>query len=124
MVRLGMEVRYQTDYILGMYHILFRNVPVWEPRHNSDYYMILGCLHSATLREHKKYLGRRTRIPLWHPTTPTSVERLVAALWRAIPKQKTREAQKNAWISVDMWRLVNTRVSALRYPARDQAFIW
>ena len=71
MVRLGREVRYRMDYILGTDRRLFRNVSVRDPSQNSDYYMISGCLHSATLRKHTKYLGRRTRLPLRPPTTPT-----------------------------------------------------
>ena len=38
MIRAGREVRYQTDYILGMDRRLFWNVSVREPRHNSDNY--------------------------------------------------------------------------------------
>ena len=57
MVWLGREVRSRTDYILGADHCFFRNVTVQYPRHKSYHYMVLGCLHSATLREHAKYLG-------------------------------------------------------------------
>ena len=52
MLRNGREVRSQTDYILGTDHRLFVNVSVQDPRHNSDHYMVLGCLHSASLTEH------------------------------------------------------------------------
>ena len=37
MVRLGREVRSWTDYILGTDNFLFRNMSVWDPRHNSDH---------------------------------------------------------------------------------------
>ena len=60
---------------------LFSNASVWDPRHNSYYYTILGCLFSATLREHITYLGRRTRLPLRPPTTLTREERIFADLW-------------------------------------------
>ena len=69
MVWLGREVSSWMEYILGMDHCLFRNVSVWDLRQNSDHYMILGRLCSATLREHTKYLGRHMWIPLWPPTT-------------------------------------------------------
>ena len=47
MLRKGREVRSRTDYILGTDRRLFRNVAVRDPRHNSDHYMVLGCLQSA-----------------------------------------------------------------------------
>ena len=47
MVRERKVVRSRTDYILGTDSRLFWNVSVWEPRHNTDHYMVLGCLHSA-----------------------------------------------------------------------------
>ena len=50
MVRLGREVQSRTDYILGKYCCLFRNVAVWDPQHNSDHYLVLGCIRSAPLR--------------------------------------------------------------------------
>ena len=59
MLRKGREVRSRTDYILGTDHRLFGNVSVRDPRHNSDHYMVLGCLHSASLTDHKRYLGGR-----------------------------------------------------------------
>ena len=40
-------MRSQTEYILGMDRRLFRNVTVRDPWHNSDHYMVLGCLPSA-----------------------------------------------------------------------------
>ena len=64
MVCLGREVPYRTYYILGTDHYLFRNMAIQDPRHNLDHYMVLVCLHSALLREHTEYLGRRMRLPL------------------------------------------------------------
>ena len=52
----GREVRSRTDYILGKDCRLFGFFSVRYPRHNSDHYMVLGCLHSASLTEHKQYL--------------------------------------------------------------------
>ena len=64
MVREGKVVRSWTDYILGIDCPLFWNVSVRDPRHNTDHYMVLGCLHSAPEREHTKYLTGCKRIPL------------------------------------------------------------
>ena len=49
--------------------------------------------------------------------------RLFTALRRGIPKPKSREARKNAWISAATWRIAKERVSARRYPMRNQALI-
>ena len=51
------EVRSWTDYILGMDHRLFQNFAVWDPRHNVDHYLVLGCLHDTTQREHNATSG-------------------------------------------------------------------
>ena len=49
MRRKGQVVRSRTDYILGTDRRLFRNFSVRDPRHNSDHYMVLGCLPRAPL---------------------------------------------------------------------------
>ena len=59
MIREGREVRSHTDYILGTDRRIFVNVSIRDPRHNSDYYIVLGCLHSASLKEHARYLRGR-----------------------------------------------------------------
>ena len=63
MIREGREVRSWTDYILGKDRRLFGNVSVRDPRYNSDHYMVLGCLHSAPLRDHDRYLGGAQAYP-------------------------------------------------------------
>ena len=50
-------VRSRTDYILGTDRCLLKNFAVRDPRHNSDHYMVLGCLPSAPLSATKRYLG-------------------------------------------------------------------
>ena len=82
--------------------------------------MVLGCLPSASLTEHKWYLGGRKKLPLKPPTELTIEDEVFAALWRAITKAKVREARKNKWISTENWRLVDKRVSARRDPAKGQ----
>ena len=44
MRRGGREVRSQTNYILGTYRHLLQNVAVRDARHNTDHYLVLGCL--------------------------------------------------------------------------------
>ena len=94
MVRVGREVRSRTDYILGTDRCLFRNVTVWDPRHKSDHYLVLGCLPSAPLMEYSKYLGRRKRLPIRPLATLTREDGLFAALRRSVPKPKSRESRK------------------------------
>ena len=114
-------MRYQTDYILGTDRCLFRDVTVWDPRHKSDHYLVLGCLPSAPLMEYSKYLGRRKRLPIRPLATLTREDGLFAALRRSVPKPKSREARKNTMILAATWRIVNERVSARQDHARDQA---
>ena len=102
------------DYILGTDRLLIGNVSVRDPRHNSDHYMIMGCLHSASLREHARYLGGCKRLPLRPPTEMKREDRIFAALRRDTPKPQAREDQKNARILATTWRLVDERVSARR----------
>ena len=68
MLRQGREVRSRTDYILGTDCRLFGNVSFRDPMHNSDHYMVLGCLYINSLTEHKRYLGGRKKLPLKPPT--------------------------------------------------------
>ena len=124
MIRAGKEVKSRTDYILGIDCHLFWNVSVRYPRHNSDHYMVLGCLRSASLRGHSRYLGGQKRLPLRPPTTPTRKGVLFATLRRAVLKPQAQDARKNAWISEATWTIVDERVSARRDPAKDQSLIW
>ena len=124
MIQEGREVRSWTDYIMGTDRRLFGNVSVWDPRHNSYHYMVLGCLHSASSREHNRYLRGCKRLPLRPPTAPTRDDIIFAALWRTVPNPRAQEARKNVWILATTWILVDKRVSARRYIAKYQALIW
>ena len=117
---LGRGVRSRADYLLGTDRHLFRNISARDPRYNTDHYTILGCLRSATLREHTQYLRRRKWSPLCLPGAPTREEQLFADLRQAIPKPPVREQRHNSWISAAMWRLINMIVSVHRETDRDQ----
>ena len=88
MLRYGREVRSRTDYILGTDCRLFGNVSIRDPRHNSDHYLVLGFLNSASLREHMRYLRGRKKLPLRLLTEPTREDKIFAALQRAVPKPR------------------------------------
>ena len=122
LIRKGREVRSRTDYILGADRRLFRNVAVQESWHNSDHYMVLGCIPSAPLTETKRYLVGRKRWPVRPPREPTRTDELFAALRRAVPRAQPRKARQNAWISESTWRLIDERVSARRDPRYGRAY--
>ena len=78
---------------------LFGNVSVRDPRHNSEHYTVLGCLYSAPLGEHVRYLGGRKRLPLCPPTAPMREDGIFADPRRDILKPLERDASKNGCIS-------------------------
>ena len=80
MYRGGREVKSWADYILGSDRHQSHNVSIKDPRNNTDHYMILGCLHSAKIREHTQYLERRKRYPLLPHGTPTREDLLISDL--------------------------------------------
>ena len=122
MVRQWRVVRSRTDYILGYDHRIFQNVTVRDLRHNSDHLMVIGCLHRDPPREHSRYLGRRTRLPLRMPVCQmrTQEDNIFAELWRTVPKPDKRAACHNLWMLVETWGLVGERVSARQEPEQDQ----
>ena len=44
MYRGGWEVISQTNYIMGIDSHLLQNVAVRDARHNTEYYLVMGCL--------------------------------------------------------------------------------
>ena len=117
------EVRSWADYILDTERHLFRNMSLWDPRNNSDHCLILGCLRSATLREHENYIWRSTRHPLCNPTTVTKEDGLFVYLRRTILKPKSQGKNNNPWILADTWRIVDTKLLMRQYPARNQGLL-
>ena len=116
MVRQGRVVRSQTDYILGSDPRIFQNVAFRDPRHNSDHFIVLGCLYVSSLREQSCYLGRRTRLPLRPPgrQTRTRADMLFAELRCAIPNPDKQALRYKSWILAETWRLLDQRFSARR----------
>ena len=114
-------MRSRTDYILGTDRRLFQNVAVRDPWHNTDHYMVLGCLPGTPLATTRRYQGGRKRWLVRPPAEPLQTDTLFAALRRAVPKPAPREARQNAWISAETWRLVDERVATRRVPRYCQA---
>ena len=92
-------VRSRTDFLLGTDISLFRNVSVRYLRHNTDHYMAVRHLRSATAQDHAHYIKGRQKMPLQPPTEPTREDEFFEELRRAVPKPHKQEKHKNAWIS-------------------------
>ena len=82
----GQEVCSQTDYILGTDSRLFQNVSVRDAQHNTDQYLVLGCLCRAEPAAHSRYLGKRTHFLIMTPAPPGKVDLMFTELQVAIPK--------------------------------------
>ena len=100
MVREGRVVRSRTKYLLGTDRSLFRNVSVRDPRHNTNHYMVVGHLRSATARDHARLIKGRRKMALKPPTEPMREDDLFEALRKAKPNRpsgkstRTRGSQK------------------------------
>ena len=70
MRRGGRDVRFWTDFILYPDSPLFQNKTVRDARHNTDHYLVLGCLPGVEPGTHSLYLVKRTRSPIRPPDTP------------------------------------------------------
>ena len=81
MLQGGQELRSQTNYILGTDSCLFQNAEFRDAQHNTDHYLVLGCLHGANPATHSRYLGKRTRFPIRPLYTPDKADRTFAELW-------------------------------------------
>ena len=90
MVKEGKVFRSRADYYLGTNQSFFRNVSIRDPQHNTDRFMVVGCLRSAPEREHTRYISGRRKLPSQPPTEPTREDRIFAALRRAVPRVNLR----------------------------------
>ena len=80
------EVRSCTGYILGTESRLFQNVVVRDARHNTDHYLVLGCLRGAAPAARLRSLGNLTRFPIRPMAYLDKAYRMFSELWRAIPR--------------------------------------
>ena len=85
----GKEVRSQTSYILGTYRPLLQNVVVRGVYHNTDHYLVLGCLRKSAPDAHSCYLREQTRFPIKPTMTLGGVDRLFSELWGGVGSQST-----------------------------------
>ena len=92
-------LRSWTDYLLGTERSLFRNVSVRNPIHNTNHFMVVGCLRSVLERDHARYIKGRWKMPVKPPTETTREDGIFETLQRTVPKPHEREKHKNAWIS-------------------------
>ena len=87
----GRDVRSRTDYILYTYSCLFQNVSVQDMQHNTDHYLVLGCLLVAEPAAHSLYLGKRIHSPIRPLANPDKAYCMFAELRGAIPKTPQQE---------------------------------
>ena len=87
MVRQGRELRSWTDNIMGSDRQIFQSVTIWDQGQNSNHCMLMGCLRSASPREHSNRLGRRTCLLPCPPRLQTRMqaENIFAELRRGVP---------------------------------------
>ena len=79
-----------------------------------DHELVVGCLCGAAPVTHSRYLGNRTRLPIRPPATPDRVDRMFAEFRRAIIRTPWRERHRQAYISPDIWSLIDNRIAARR----------
>ena len=95
---------------------------IQDLHHNSYHLTILGCLSSATAKEHQNYLEERILFLLWPPTsTKMQEDTLFYDVQDAIMKPTVRDNRRDMWILEDMWTLVNIITALRRDPTRDQS---
>ena len=106
--------------MLGSNHRIFQNVSVWDPRHNSDHFVVMRCLRGASPRNHLCYLVRQTRLPLKPPGLQTKkrADTIFAALCSAVPNPERHKTRHNLWIAEETWSLIDEKVSVRKEPGR------
>ena len=95
-----LEVRYRTDYIIGTHCRLFQDVTFWDTQHQSDHYMVLGCLRGEPEKEITGYLRKLRRYPLrtLHRDLASGPDKLFSELKTHILKPPLRKRVMWAWI--------------------------
>ena len=81
MHRGGQEVHSRTNYILGIYCRLLWNVVVRYAQHNTDHYLVLGCLCGAAPSAHSRYIRKCKCFPIKTPMTPYGIDCLFVDIW-------------------------------------------
>ena len=111
MLRKDQEVKSWADCILGTYRHLFQNLSSRYPRHNTDKYMILGCLSGTTLRDNQQYLIWCMWIPLCPPKTSILEDTILMDLKRSVPKPSVSQKQRASFIYEETWQFFDARLS-------------
>ena len=116
MSRDGREVQFRKDYILRTYCRLFQDVDPGDPRHNSDHYMVMGCMRGDPVKELTDYLRKSHRFPLWtiRNDLPSASENIFLYLKTHIPKPPLRERVRRVWIYDETWAAMDAGFTACR----------
>ena len=118
----GREVRSQTDYIMGTYSCLFQNVAVQDTQHNTDHYLVLGCLLGANPATNSRYLWKSTCFSIRPPYNLNKLDRMFSESRGAIVKPPRQECHRQACISSDTWILINIMMEERH--RKDQRTSW
>ena len=102
-------MRSQTDYILVIDRRLFQNVSVWDPLHNSDHYMILGCLYGATQWGNYRYL-RKIWILTLHPPLHGNKLRSNVGSYKIARRFPSYFDNNDGRMSGFLWRCLTLRI--------------
>ena len=106
-------MRSRTNYILGTDHFLLQNLAVRDAWHNTDHYLVLGCLHGTAPAAHSQYPGIHKSFPIKPLMTSDGINRLFAEIRGGVPKPYWKEHLHQAWISPETCHLINTSIAAL-----------
>ena len=88
----------RTDYIFGTGRRLFQKFSARELWHNTDHYLVQGCLCQVNQRENKCSFGMGMQI-LFHLTKRTSrEENIFASLQQELPNKTARKCAQNSLV--------------------------
>ena len=87
---------------------------VQDSRHNTDHYLVIGCLCGAAPSYHSHYIGKWKQFLMKLPNIPGGVDRLFAELRGGIPKLPQWERPYHVFILMKTWQIIDTRIAALR----------
>ena len=114
MHRRGRDLRSRTNYILVTDCRQLQNVVVWDARHNTYHYLVLGFFRGPSPSAHLQYFRKCKCLPIKLLTTPDGVDRLFYELWGGMTNPHRLERLHQAWIFPETCRLIDTRIVALR----------
>jgi hypothetical protein len=107
--REGVLVTSRCDYLLGVDRHTFSKVCLKDPRFDSDHFMILGTLNSATLKVNQTYLRGRQKCPLKVSERPLNkAVAIFEELQLSVERKECAVRRQVSWISSETWKLIDS----------------